>query len=92
VNSANAAKGAGTIVYAIGYTLNAKGGASNRCQAQSPSGPDESPAITAFQALSQIASNSGTFYNQPSPGSLDGIFANVAAKITGPRLIPDNTP
>jgi Flp pilus assembly protein TadG len=92
VNSANAAKSAGTVVYAIGYTLNGMGGASNRCQAQSPSGPDESPAITAFQAVQGMATNSNTFYNQPSPGSLDAIFANIAAKITGPRLIPDDTP
>ena len=92
VNSANAAKSAGTVVYAIGYTLNAKGGTANGCQAQSPTGPPESPSITAFQALTQIASNSNTFYNQPAPGSLDGIFASVAAHITGPRLIPDDTP
>jgi Flp pilus assembly protein TadG len=92
VNSANAAKARGTTVYAIGYTLNAMGGAANRCQAQSPSGPDESPSITAYQAVSQIASNASTFYNEPAPGSLDGIFASVAAHITGPRLIPDNTP
>jgi hypothetical protein len=92
VNSANAAKAAGTIVYSIGYTLNAQGGGANQCQAQSPSGPAESPSITAFQALSQIASNSSTFYNQPALSSLDAIFANIAARITGPRLIPDNTP
>jgi Flp pilus assembly protein TadG len=92
VNSANAAKGQGTTIYSIGYTLNAQGGAANVCQAQSPTGPLESPAITAYQAVSQIASNSNTFYNQPTLTSLDGIFASVAAHITGPRLVPDNTP
>jgi Flp pilus assembly protein TadG len=92
VTSANAAKSQGTTIYAIGYTLNAQGGGANRCQAQSPMGPNESPSITAYQALSQIASNSATFYNQPAPGSLDAIFASITAHITGPRLIPDDTP
>lgn len=92
INSANAAKGRGTIVYAIGYTLNAMGGGSNRCQSMSPSGPDESPAITAYTALSQIASRSDTFFNQPTAGSLNAIFARVASMITGPRLVDDNLP
>lgn len=92
VTSAGQAKSKGTIVYAIGYTLSGMGGNSNRCQAQSPSGPDESPSISAFQALQQIASNSSTFFNQPALASLNSIFSTVAAQITGPRLIPDNTP
>ena len=92
ITSANSAKGQGTTVYAIGYTLGAQGGGANRCQAQSPSGPDESPAITAYAALQQIASSGSTFYNQPSPGSLAAIFAQVASQITGPRLIPDSLP
>jgi len=91
VNSAAAAKSKGTIVYSIGYTLSGMGGSSNRCQAQSPSGPDESPSISAFQALQQIASNSTTFFNQPALASLNSIFSQVAAQITGPRLIPDST-
>jgi len=91
VNSAAAAKSKGTIVYSIGYTLSGMGGSSNRCQAQSPSGPDESPSISAFQALQQIASNSTTFFNQPAVASLNSIFSQVAAQITGPRLIPDST-
>ncbi len=90
--SAGTAKAKGTTVYAVGYTLDGWGGASNRCQAYSTSGPDEQPPITAYDALSQIASDASTFYNQPDAGSLDAIFANIAAKVTAPRLIPNNTP
>jgi Flp pilus assembly protein TadG len=92
ITSANNAKAKGTVVYSIGYTLNAQGGGANRCQAYSYDGPDESPSITAYQALQQIASNGNTFYNQPALSTLNTIFASVAAQITGPRLIPDNTP
>jgi Putative Flp pilus-assembly TadE/G-like/von Willebrand factor type A domain len=92
IASAGVAKSKGTTVYAVGYTLNGWGGATNRCQAQSSSGPDEQPPITAYEALSEIASNADTFYNQPDPGSLDAIFANIAAKVTAPRLIGNDTP
>jgi len=92
VTSAAAAKAKGTTVYSIGYTLSGQGGYANRCLAQSYDGPDESPSITAFQALQQIASNSNTFFNQPALASLNTIFSTVAAQITGPRLIPDTTP
>jgi hypothetical protein len=91
ITSAGWAKGANTTVYAIGYTLNARGGAANRCQAYDYQGPDEQPFITAYETLQQIATSSGTFFNQPDPGSLDGIFAQIAARISGPRLIPDDT-
>lgn len=92
ITSAGLAKAAGTIVYSIGYTLNGMGGTANQCRAQTYSGPAESPTITAYDAVSQIASNASTFYNQPSAGSLQTIFAQVGADITGPRLIADETP
>jgi Flp pilus assembly protein TadG len=92
VTSANAAKAKGSIVFAIGYVLDAFDGGANRCQAQSYEGPDEQPRITAYSALSQIASRADTFYNQPAPGSLNALFAHVATKISGPRLISDTTP
>jgi hypothetical protein len=50
----------------------------------------ESPAITSFQTLSQIAS-AGDFYNQPSPGELNTIFARIATDIASgaSRLVDD---
>jgi hypothetical protein len=81
--SAATIKGKGTKVYSIGYDLNALGGGANVCQTTSSSGApggDESPAITAYSALQQIASPGG-FYNKPSPGQLRGIFSEIAADL-----------
>jgi hypothetical protein len=52
---------------------------------------DESPAITSYQTLSQIASP-GDFYNQVIPGQLNTIFANIATDIASgsSRLVDDN--
>ena len=94
VTSAGFAKAKGTLVYSIGYDLNAMNGGANKCQSMSPSGPDESPAITAYQALQSIASNSGTFYNQPAPGQLVTLFQQVAQDIQrgAAGLIDNATP
>ncbi len=81
ITSANAQKAKGTAIYSIGYDLNAVSGGANKCQAQSSSGPLESPSITAYQALLGIASTSDTFYNQPSAGQLTTIFQQVAMDI-----------
>lgn len=81
VTSAGASKARGTLVYSIGYDLDALNGVANRCTAYSFSGPDEQPAITAYQALQQIATNPGTFYNQPSAGVVRAIFLSIAADI-----------
>jgi hypothetical protein len=50
----------------------------------------ESPAITSYSTLSQIASP-GNFYNQPTAGELDTIFAAVARDIAqgSSRLVDD---
>jgi Flp pilus assembly protein TadG len=50
----------------------------------------ESPAITSYQTLSQIASP-GNFYNQPSAGQLNTIFAAIATDIGqgSSRLVDD---
>jgi len=79
--SANAQKAKGTVIYSIGYDLNAVSGGANKCQAQSSSGPLEQPGITAYQALQGIASIPDTFYNQPSAGQLNSIFQQVAMDI-----------
>jgi Flp pilus assembly protein TadG len=90
VTSAGASKARRTLVYSIGYDLNALDGGANRCQAST--GPNEAPAITAYQALQQIATDSSTFYNQPSAGDVRAIFLSVAADIRrgSAALVDDN--
>jgi hypothetical protein len=64
--SAAPIKAKGTIVYSIGYDLDALNGGANTCETWD--GRNESPAITAYEALQQIASGPNQFYNKPSPG------------------------
>ena len=53
VSSAAVIKSKGTLIYSIGYDLNANNGGANVCT--SYTGADESPAITAYSAIQQIA-------------------------------------
>src|SRR5262249_33709833 len=87
VTSAAAAKAAGTVIYTIGYDLDA--GNANVCTSWDGS-PE--PGITAVGALTGIASPSD-FVSQPDPGSLSGVYRGIAADILSPnaRLIPDST-
>jgi len=85
VSSAGAAKGAGIEIYSIGYDLDAVNGGANRCQ--SYTGSSESPSITAYEALQDMASGPDFFYNKPNAGQLNTIYTNVAVKVLGPRLI-----
>jgi hypothetical protein len=87
--SANAIKARGTLIYSIGYDLNADDGGANKCQ--SYTGADESPSITAYEALQQIASGPDKFYDKPDPGQLRTIFTQVAADIRkGASALIDN--
>jgi hypothetical protein len=45
------------------------------------------PAITAYHALQQIASNAQSFYNQPTPGQLNTLFSQVAAASSEARPV-----
>jgi hypothetical protein len=90
VSSAAAIKSRGTIIYSVGYDLDAEGGGANQCRSGSPSGPPESPSITAYQALQAIASEPDTFFNQPNPGDLTTIYTKIAADVSGTRLVPDD--
>ena len=56
--------------------------------------PLEQPAITAYQALQQIAANAQSFYNQLTPGQLNTLFAQVAEDIQrgSAGLIDNATP
>ncbi|HET7856573.1 MAG TPA: vWA domain-containing protein [Gaiellaceae bacterium] len=77
--SADDIKDGDTLIYSIGYDLDALNGGANRCT--SYTGADEQPSITAYQALEQIASSEDTFYNQPNPGELRTIFTKIAADL-----------
>ncbi len=90
INSAATIKARGTIVYSIGYDLNANNGGANAC-AESPNIRPEVPAITAYDALRLIASTADTFYNKPDPGQLNSIYTKIAGDISGTRLIDNNT-
>jgi Flp pilus assembly protein TadG len=76
VNSAATIKAQDTVIYTIGYDLDAQG--ANVCQ--SYTGALESPSITAQYALQQIASP-GNFYNHPSASDLSAVFSAVAYDI-----------
>jgi Flp pilus assembly protein TadG len=90
VTSATTIKATGTLIYSIGYDLDALNGGANICE-NGVTGADESPAITAYQAISQIATNSSTFFNRPNPGDLTAVYTQIAAEIGGTRLIPDDS-
>jgi hypothetical protein len=82
-------KSRGTLIYSIGYDLDALNGGANKCQRWD--GTNESPTITAYTAISQIASRPDTFYNQPGPGELKTIFTAIAADIgKGSSSLIDN--
>jgi hypothetical protein len=89
VTSAGTVKNRGTKIYSIGYDLNASSGGANVCK--SYSGSNESPSISAYSAISQIASGSTFFFNQPGAGELQTIYTQIAAEISGARLIDDLT-
>jgi Flp pilus assembly protein TadG len=93
--SADAAKSRGTLIYSIGYDLDGDdgaGGSFNRCERDG--GGAESPAITANQALEQIASlvdGSRKFYAQPNPGDLTRIFGDISGDLMeGTSALIDN--
>jgi Flp pilus assembly protein TadG len=90
VNSASVIKGAGTLIYSIGYDLDALNGGANICQ-NGVTGAPESPAITAYDAIRLIATNGDTFFNRPNPGDLTRVYTQIASEIGGTRLIPDDT-
>jgi hypothetical protein len=91
INSAATIKSSGTIIYSIGYDLNASAPGTNRC-AQSPNAADESPFITAYDAVRLIATNDQAFFNKPNAGQLNTIYTQIAGDISGTRLIDNNTP
>ena len=89
VTSAGNAKGAGTTIYTIGYAL---GDDTGGCT--SYTGQAEKPAITVYQAMTNMASDPTDFYNQPTPGQLNTIYTQVASDLRhgASSLINDNAP
>ena len=89
VTSSGYSKSRGTIVYSIGYAL---GDDTGGCKSYTRVG--RVALISVTSALQQIASNSGNFYNQPTPGQLNTIYTQIAADIgTGTSaLTSDTTP
>ncbi|MES1247738.1 MAG: vWA domain-containing protein [Actinomycetota bacterium] len=81
VSSAATIKAAGTLIYSIGYDLDALNGGANTCQSMNVQGPPESPAITAYQALQGISSGPSYFYDQPSATDLSSLFTAVATNM-----------
>jgi hypothetical protein len=53
-------------------------------------GCNESPSMTAYGTVQQMASDSTKFFYSPNPGSLTTIFQDVADDLSGTRLIDDN--
>jgi Flp pilus assembly protein TadG len=79
VNSAGTVKSAGTVVYSIGYDLNAQDGGANVCRYNGFTGPLEQPSISAYSALQQIASSTDDFYQEPSGDQLGKVYLEIAA-------------
>ena len=81
--SSAAIRSAGTLVYTAGYDV-------GHDVCKSYTGANESPAITALQALQSIASP-GNFYNQPDAAQMNTIFSAIAADILhGTSKLVDN--
>jgi hypothetical protein len=79
VRSAATIKAKKTVVYTIGYDLDATAPGTNVCK-NGVTNAAESPAITAYSAIQQMASP-GNFYNPPSPTDLSAIFQAIAFDI-----------
>ena len=79
VSSAGSVKSGGTIIYSIGYDLNAQDGGANTCRYNGFTGPLEVPSISAYSALQQIASSLDNFYVEPGSGDLSKVYLAIAA-------------
>jgi hypothetical protein len=93
VTSAGSVKSTGTIVYSIGYDLNAQDGGANVCRYNGFTGPLEQPPISAYDALQDIASSTDDFYQEPSGDQLGKVYLEIAADFSrgASGLIDNNT-
>jgi hypothetical protein len=98
VQAAANIKDGGTIIYTIGYDLDAGTGAPERCRRPNQSDGHQNgsnPVETGYNALTAIqamASSPQHFYNKPNPGQLNDIFRSIAIDLSGSRgRLIDNT-
>lgn len=80
ITAAQAATAAGTWVYSVAY------GAST---SSTGSCTDDSPRISAYSTMSQIASDSKKFFNQPASGDLTAAFRQIGQSLLTTRLLDD---
>jgi len=82
LDAATHAKSLGTIVFTIGYDVDA----------DSNGGQCGKEGFSASWALQQMASEPDNYYVKPDPGQLNTIFTRIAADISRPasRLIDNN--
>jgi hypothetical protein len=98
VQAATNVKQGGTIIYSIGYDLDAGSGAPEKCRQPNQSdghsnggNPVES-GYDAYTAIQAIASTPQQFYNKPNPGDLTQIFLAIAKDLSASRgRLIDNT-
>jgi Flp pilus assembly protein TadG len=81
IHAAEQAKSGGTIVYTIGYDVDA----------DTNGGQCGNEGLMASTALKEMASEPDNYYVKPDPGQLNTIFTRIAADISRPssRLIDD---
>jgi hypothetical protein len=101
VQSAANIKAGGTIIYTIGYDLDAGSGAPERCMQPNLTtghGGGSTPeqcgtwGCTAYDAIRAMATTPQHFYHKPNPGELDTIFRAIALDLAGSRgRLIDNT-
>lgn len=79
ITAADAAATAGTWVYSVAYGASTTSGCS-----------DDSPSITSYSTMQQIASDSSKFFNQPAAGDLTAAFKQIGNNLVNTRMLDDS--
>jgi hypothetical protein len=82
ITAADTAAATGTWVYSVAY--GASTSSTSTCV-------DDSPHISAYSTMQQIASDASKFYNQPSSGDLSSIFTQIGQSLVNTRLLENGT-
>jgi hypothetical protein len=97
VQAASNIKAGGTIIYTIGYDLDAGSGAPEKCRQPNANGHSNGGnpvevGYDAFTAIQAMATTPQHFYNKPNPGDLTQIFLAIAKDLSASRgRLIDNT-